>query len=158
VGVTFEVNMSGRERQDTEAEAERIHRGAIPKMAVLALLFLVWQVSYFVMLQDRSDQVRTVDLVRTLAFLIWVIALLALFATGGAMFRFRRLRTFLDDERAVALRATCYRVGFWVMIALCILGYLATLWMRLRAVDAVHLVLSGGVLAVLATQVSVERD
>jgi hypothetical protein len=43
------------------------------------------------------------------------------------------------------------------MITLCIVGYMATLWLSIRAVDVVHLVLSGGVLTVLCTQVTVER-
>jgi hypothetical protein len=126
-------------------------------MVVFAILFLLWQISYFLFFPDLSDRVRTVDVVRTIGFLVWVIALLALFATGGAMFRRRKLRPFLDDERAVALRATSYRAGFWVMITLCIVGYMATLWLSIRAVDVVHLVLSGGVLTVLCTQVTVER-
>ena len=91
------------------------------------------------------------------AFLVWVVALLALFATGGAMFRHRRLRPFIDDERAVALRAVSYRAGFWAMIGLCMIGYVATLWLEIRAVDVAHLILSGGVLAVLSTQLVLER-
>ena len=145
------------DRDETEAEADRVRRGGIRKMALFAVLFLLWQVSYLLVFPDQGDRVRTVDVVRILAFLVWVVALLALFVTGGAMFRYRRLRPFMDDERAVALRAKGYRAGFWVMIGLCILGYIATLWLTIRAVDVAHLVLSGGVFAVLVTQVMVER-
>lgn len=156
VGYTW-VTLSMLERQEAAAEAEKVRRNAIRKMAVFAILFAGWQVSYVLTFSGVGDRVRTVDAVRSIAFLVWVVALLALFATGGAMFRRRRLRPFLDDERAVTLRAASYRAGFWVMIALCIIGYVATLWLTIRAVDVAHLVLSGGVLAVLSTQVMLER-
>jgi Flp pilus assembly pilin Flp len=145
------------EREAAEADAERVRRHANWKMAIFSVLFLLWQISYFLLLPNRGEAVRSVDIVRTLGFLVWVIALLMFFATGGAMFKRRKLRRFLDDERAVAVRATSYRAGFWAMIALCIIGYVATLGSAIRAVDVVHLVLSGGVLAVLSTQVFIER-
>jgi hypothetical protein len=151
------VEVGQSEQQEVAAKAERVGRNAVRKMALFAILFVLWQASYFLLFPQPGGAVRTVDVVRTLAFLVWVVALLALFATGGAMFRRRALRRFLDDERAVALRAAAYRAGFWVMVGLCILGYVATLWLTVRAVDVVHLVLSGGVLAVLATQVMLER-
>jgi len=149
--------MSRSEQQELAAKAERVQRNALRKMALFALLFVLWQVSYFLLLPQPEGPLRSVDLVRTLAFLVWVVALLVLFATGGAMFRRRRLRPFLDDERALVLRATSYRVGFWVMIGLCIIGYIATLAFTIRAMDVVHVVLSGGVLAVLTTQVTLDR-
>lgn len=150
--------MTKAEREQIEAKAARVQRGAIRKMAVFAALFLAWQISYFLFFPDPHSTVRAVDLVRTIAFLAWVLVLLALFATGGAMFQRRKLRPFLDDERAVAIRATAYRSGFWAMIALCVIGYAATLIIDLRAADVVHLVLSGGVLAVLVTQVILDRN
>jgi hypothetical protein len=149
--------MRGSELEQKEAEAERVERSGVRKMAVLAVLFAIWQVSYFILSTRPGENVRTVDVLRTLGFLLWVAALLTLFATGGAMFRRRRLQPFVDDERAVALRAVAYRSGFWVMICLCILGYLATLWLTLAAVDVAHVVLSAGVLTVLSTQVMLER-
>jgi uncharacterized membrane protein len=145
------------DRDDTEAEADRVRRTGLRKMALFATLFLAWQVAYLLLSSDPGERVRNVDVARVLGFLVWVMALLALFATGGAMFRYRRLRPFLGDERAVALRARACQAGFWVMIGLCMVGYVATLWLDLRVVDVVHLVLSGGVLAVLVAQLLAER-
>lgn len=145
------------ERRERQAQAEKVQRMGHRQMVVFSILFALWQLTYFLLFPDLDEGVRAVDLVRTVGFLVWVVALLALFATGGAMFRRRRLRPFLDDERAVAIRAAAYRVGFWVMIGLCILGYIATLWLTIRSVDVVHLVISGGVLGVLTTQVVLDR-
>ena len=149
--------MSARENEVAEAEADTIQRKGVRKMAAFTLLFVVWQIAYFILLRDRADHVRTVDVVRTVGFLFWVGALLGLFVTGGAMFKHRRLKPYLQDELSLALQATCYKFGFWAMVTLCIVGYVVTLWMPLRGIDVAHLVLSSGVLAVLGMRVALER-
>jgi len=151
------MGMNRSERQQTEAEAEQVQRAAIRRMAVFAGIFMVWQACYFLVFSDPGEHVRAVDVVRTVGLLAWVIALLGLFVSGGAWRGRRRLRSFLNDERAMALRAESYRAGFWMMVVICMLGYIATLWFTIRAVDVAHLVLSGGVLALLLTRVLAER-
>jgi hypothetical protein len=145
------------DRREMEAAAERIQRGALRKMALFGAAFLIWQILYFTIFPDPDQGVRTVDIVRTAALLVWSLALLLLFATGGGAFRGRQLRRFLDDERARALRATAYRNGFWTMVAICILAYVATMLTTIRAADLAHICLSAGILSVLLSQVVLER-
>lgn len=142
---------------ESEAAAERIQRRALRKMAAFGAIFLVWQILYFSVFPDPGESLRKVDIVRTLAFLVWALALLVLFATGGGAFGPRGVRRFLDDERARALRSIGYRNGFWAMIAICFAAYVATMLTPVRAVDLAHICLSAGVLAVLVTQVRLDR-
>ncbi len=145
------------DRKQRQAAAERMTRAATLKMAFFGAAFLVWQILFFTILPDQSPSLRKVDIVRTVAFLAWSLALLLLFATGGTMFRARQIREFVNDERTQALRATSYRIGFWAMIAACFAAYAASMMIELRGLIVAHLLLSTGIIAVLGSQLILER-
>ncbi len=142
---------------DHDRLAERVQRGALRRMLVFAIAFTVWQVSYFTIARPSGNAVRAVDIVRTAGFLVWAAALLLLFASGGAWLAPRKVRAILDDELAQARRAASYRHGFWVMICTCFAGYVASMTTHLTAIDMAHVCLSAGVLAVLVSQLLLER-
>jgi uncharacterized membrane protein len=150
--------MSASERRDMEEAAERVRRGATKRMILFGALFVIWQAGYFILFPDTDERLRNVDIVRTVAFLAWTLALLALFASGGAILGRRRLRPFIDDERAQAVRSRSYRNGFWAMTAVAFLAYVATMIVSIRAADLAHLTLSAGVLAALISQIMLDRD
>ncbi len=121
------------------------------------VMFLLWQISYFVVFTPPAGPPRAVDIVRTIALVAWCGALLMLLATGGGAFRGREVREILDDELARAQRAQACQNGFWAVMLVGLTGYVAA---QFTAVDArllAHAIMSAGVLVAVATTAYLNR-
>jgi len=146
--------MTNEELEDTAARiAQRTDR----ILATSGLMFLVWQASYFVIFDRGERELRTVDVVAVAGYVAWACALLMLVATGGGMFRKRDVRAILDDELARAHRASAYRNGFWALIVVALVAFVAAQVTGIPARDLAHVSLSAGVIAAVGTLTYLRR-
>lgn len=127
------------ETSDVE-QAERIGRSRARWLAAQAALFAIWQALFFFTSEDQA--VRSVDQVRTVAWLVWVLALLLLLGTGGGLMRNAAVRALLDDELTRANRSAALVCGFWAAAAAAILLYLVDLFEPVAGAVAIHIMLS----------------
>jgi len=120
-------------------------------------MFLVWQVAFFNVVHTPRGVLRTVDLVATVALLVWAGALLMLVATGGGAFRSSEVREILDDELARSQRGQAFQNAFWTLMLVAFAGYAATTFAEVPARLLAHVSLSAGVLAAVATMAYLRR-
>lgn len=128
-------------RTDIEL-AERRTRSRARVMTVSAIFFIAMQASHY----GQFNGSRLVDQVKISAWFVWAIALLVVLATGGGLFRGRKVRELMNDESTRAHRASAFAWGFWAAMAGTILLYgLTMIDPSTTARDAVHLILTFGV-------------
>ncbi|HEY5721821.1 MAG TPA: hypothetical protein VIT45_05815 [Allosphingosinicella sp.] len=136
-------------------KAERIGRSRARMFVAQAVLFVAWQGFYFG--AAAGDQVRTVDTVRIWTWLVWVVALLALLATGGGLMRSRSVRALLNDELTRANRAQAYVSGFWAAMVAAVGFYVIDLFDPIAAREAIHAIVSIAIASALITFALRER-
>jgi hypothetical protein len=134
--------------------AERLSRRRARMMPVMAVLFLSGQTIFAI---GPDDPIRTVDQVKVAAWLVWALALLLLLATGGAVFRRRKVRDLMDDEATRAHRARAYAVGFWLAICTAVGIYALTAFDRVMPREAIHIILTVSLAGALLTFGILER-
>jgi Na+/H+ antiporter NhaD/arsenite permease-like protein len=120
-------------------------------------MFVLWQISYFVVFPPPPRPPRNVDIVRTIALVAWCAALLMLLATGGGAFRPRDVREILDDELARAQRAQAYQNAFWAVMVIGLVAYAAAQFTPIDGRVLAHAIVSGGVLVAVATRAYLNR-
>ena len=121
------------------------------------LMFVMWQLGYFVVFTPAPVPPRNVDIVRTIALVAWCGALLMLVATGGGAFRGREVREILDDELARAQRAQAYQNAFWAVMLVGLAAYVTTQFTTVDARMLAHVIVSAGVLVAVATGAYLNR-
>ena len=129
-------------------KAERIGRSRARLFAAQAILFASWQGLYFGVMDDRM---RLVDTVKIWTWLVWVVALLMLLATGGGFLRSRNVRALLNDELTRANRAQAYVAGFWAAMVAAVGFYVIDLFDPVQAREAIHAIVSAAIAAALIT-------
>jgi hypothetical protein len=137
--------------EDLQQLATRIERRTDRILIVSGAMFLIWQVSYFVIFNQRDGALRTVDVVASAGFIAWAGALLMMLATGGGVFANREVQDILDDELARSYRARAYRNGFWALMLIALAAYVAAQVTSISARPLAHVSLSAGVLVAVAT-------
>lgn len=136
-------------------KAERIGRSRARLFAAQALLFISWQGFYFGAGMD--EQMRLVDTVKIWTWLVWVVALLMLLATGGGFLRSRNVRALLNDELTKANRAQAYVAGFWAAMIAAIGFFVIDLFDPVRAREAIHAIVSAAIASAFITFAVRER-
>ena len=121
------------------------------------VMFVMWQLGYFVVFPPPPGPPRNVDVVRTLALVAWCGALLMLLATGGGAFRNREVREILDDELARAQRGQAYQNAFWAVMVVALGAYVAAQFIAIDARFLAHAIVSCGVLVAVATRAYLNR-
>ena len=134
--------------------ADRLARRRARILPVFAILFFVWQANFFVMAPDAG---RLVDQLKISAWLVWVLALLLLLATGGGLLRGSAVRALMNDESTRENRRTGYAYGFWAAVGSAILVYVIDMFDPVTAREGVHIVLTAGVATALFTFGLLER-
>src|SRR5436190_15777674 len=137
--------------------AERLQRRRAAVMWLQALLFLIWQANFFSTPHADFSQLRNVDQVKISAFVVWAAALLVLIATGGGWLRSKEVRALLNDETTQVNRRFALMVGYWAAMISAFALYVTSLFTEVRLVEAIHIVLSAGVIAPLMTFAQLER-
>ena len=136
-------------------KAEKLGRSRARMFALQGVLFAGWQGFYFG--SAMGDQVRSVDSVKISAWLVWVLVLLALLATGGGLMRSRSVRALLNDELTRANRAAAYVAGFWGAMVAGVLCYIVNLFEPVQTRQAIHAIVSIGIAAAFLTFAIRER-
>src|SRR4051812_15190971 len=104
-------------------EAERMGRKRSQIFFVLAIVFFSGQSLYF----TSSPAIRDSH-ARVGAWLILVILIMMLIATGGFLLRARKVRDLLNDETFRINRLASQALGFWVTIITSLVLYIESMF------------------------------
>lgn len=121
-------------------EAERMGRARSRIFFVLAMVFFSGQSLYFASSPSTRDSHARVG-----AWLILVILILLLLATGGFLLRGRRVRDLLNDETSRVNRLASQALGFWVTIVTALALYVESIFDPLTFNEGVHILVTLGV-------------
>ncbi len=136
-------------RDDSQVEiADRLSRRRAWVLPLLAAVFLSGQAIYAL---GRVDAGSTIDRYKVAGWVVWVLALLALLATGGGIFRGRAIRKLMDDESARANRNQAYAVGFWLAMGTTIIIYALTAFDTIASRESLHVIVTIAVAGALVT-------
>ena len=137
--------------------AERVTRRRGRVLFSQALIFILWQVSFYAWGATGPGD-RLIDHVKVSAWAVWVLALLQLMATGGGWFRSREVRRLINDEVAVDNRRRGQQAGFYAAILGGLVVYAINQFVEpVSTRDAIHATLSLGVGAALLRYAMLER-
>jgi len=133
-------------------EAERMGRARSRIFFVLAMVFFAGQSMYFTSSPATRDSHARIG-----AWLILVILILLLLATGGFVFRGRKVRDLLNDETFRLNRLAAQATGFWVTIITALVVYVESIFEPMTFNEAIHIVVTLGVGAALISFAVRER-
>jgi hypothetical protein len=136
--------------------AERLSRRRARILPALAGVFLVQQV-IFLAGTPQLDSARTVDLVKVAAWIVLTLVLLFSLWRGGFWFQSRPVRHLLDDDVSRAHRADATSLGFLFAILAAVTLYVLSMVDLMAVREALHLVVSAGIVAALARFGFLER-
>lgn len=149
--------MAGKGGQSLVDQADRLQRRRTRVMTAQGLLFLIWQASYFSSRPDLTEPLRRVTQVQVSAYIVWAAALLLLLGTGGGWWRSKAVREMANDEVTRDHRRSAYVWGYWAVVLGCLGLYVAALFEPLSLMDAIHTLLSVGVVLPMLRFVFLER-
>ena len=121
-------------------EAERMGRARSRIFFVLAIVFFAGQSLYF-----TSSPLTRDSHARVGAWLILVVLILMLLATGGFLFRGRNVRDLLNDETSRLNRLASQALGFWVTIITALVVYVESIFDPLSLNEGLHIIVTLGV-------------
>lgn len=133
--------------------ADRLTRRRARMFPVLALFFLIQQSAYW----SNPPHERLVDHVRIGAWAAMAGVILLVLATGGAWFRKPAVRAMINDEQARANRDAATRAGFIASMAVGIALYVLQAPLALTTGEAIHLIVSAGLVTALVRFGMLER-
>ena len=132
--------------------AERMGRARSRLFFVLAMVFFAGQSLYF-----TSSPLTRDSHARVGAWLILVILILMLLATGGFLLRGRNVRDLLNDETSRLNRLASQALGFWVTIITALVVYVESIFDPLTLNEGIHIIVTLGVGAALISFAVRER-
>ena len=132
--------------------ADRMGRKRSQLFFVLAIVFFAGQSLYF-----TSSPLTRDSHARVGAWLILVILILLLLATGGFLLRGRKVRDLLNDETSRQNRLASQALGFWVTIITSLVLYVESMFDPLTFNEGVHILVTLGVGAALISFAVRER-
>jgi len=127
--------------------ADRLSRRRAHALPILAIIFLTQQAAFIT--QQVEEGTRTVDHVKTGAWLILSVVLLLALTTGGFWFWRKSVRDLLDDDVTRAHRGAAMRTGFLATMMGGIALYLIALFEPVSGREAAHLLVTIGLAAAL---------
>jgi hypothetical protein len=132
--------------------AERMGRARSRLFFILAMVFFAGQSLYF-----TSSPLTRDSHARVGAWLILVILILMLLATGGFLLRGRNVRDLLNDETSRLNRLASQALGFWVTIITALVVYVESIFDPLTLNEGIHVIVTLGVGAALISFAVRER-
>lgn len=129
------------------ARADRLGRTRARMLPALAAMLIAQQAAFIAGRWERPP--RTVDTVNVGAWLILSAVLLLLLTTGGAWIQSKQVRALLNDEVTRAHRLDALRLGFIVTMVTAMALYLLSYLEAVDGREAIHLLVSGGLVAAL---------
>jgi hypothetical protein len=149
--------MVEKSKPTTAELAERGQRRRTRILWAQAAFFIIWQGAFFHGRGDLTAPLRTVDHVRLSAFAVWAAALLVLLASGGGLLRGKAVRAIMEDEVTKAHRAEAFLWGYWAMAVASLVLYVLSQFATVATIEAVHIILSLGVVIPALRFVILER-
>jgi hypothetical protein len=137
---------------DLVEKAERLGRKRSQVFFVLAMVFFAGQSIYFGAPEATRDSPARVG-----AWLILVVLMLFLLATGGFLLRGREVRELLNDESARANRLAAQAAGFWGTILALLAVYIESMFDTVTLNEAAHIVGTVGIGTALISFATRER-
>ena len=134
-------------------QAERLGRRRARMLPVLAIFFLMQQTAFFA----NPPGERGVDHVRIGAWVVMTAVILLALQTGGGFFRSKQVRALLNDEPTRANRAAAMQWGFLAASIAGIVIYVIQGAAHFTAREAIHLIVSAGIVAALIRFGMLER-
>jgi len=128
--------------------ADRLSRRRAWLMPVLGLIFLAGQAIYALGPEDPDG---LTDQLKVGAWLLWAVVLLFLLATGGTLFRSRKIRLLAEDEGTRSNRNRAYAVGFWLAVATAICIYALSAFDEIAPRESIHVILTAAIFGALVT-------
>ena len=125
--------------------ADRLGRFRARMFPVLAIMFLIQQMAYF----SNPPAERAVDHVRIGAWVAMTAVILFVLNSRGFWFRPAKVRAMIDDEVTRANRTSAMHWGFVAAMLAGIVVYVLQGVMQLTAREAIHLIVSAGIVMAL---------
>jgi hypothetical protein len=125
--------------------ADQLGRKRARMLPMLALFFVIQQTAYF----SNPPGERGVDHVRIGAWVMMTSVILLILQTGGSWFRSPAVRAVLDDEPTRANRASAFHWGFVATVLAGMTMYSILGVAPMTAREAIHLVVSAGIVVAL---------
>src|SRR4051795_11815311 len=138
--------LGGQEMHDVNdvEKADRMGRKRSQLFFVLAIVFFAGQSLYFTSSPATRDSHARVG-----AWLILVILIMMLLATGGFLFRGRKVLDLLNDETSRLNRLASQALGFWVTIITALAVYVESIFDAVSLNEGIHIIVTTGVGAAL---------
>ncbi len=133
-------------------EAERMGRARSRLFFVLAIVFFAGQSLYFGSSPATRDSVPRIG-----AWIILVVLMLFLIATGGFLLKGRKVRDLLNDEASRHNRLAAQAMGFWVTTIAALVVYVESIFDPVSFNEAMHIIVTLGVGATLISFAVRER-
>lgn len=124
--------------------AERMGRARARIFSALAIVFFAGQSLYFASAPATRDSHARIG-----AWLILVVLILLLIATGGFLLKGRKVRDLLNDEQSRFNRLAAQALGFWVTVISALAVYVESMFEPVTLNEAIHIIVTLGVGATL---------
>jgi heme/copper-type cytochrome/quinol oxidase subunit 2 len=134
-------------------QAERMSRKRARVFSVLAIVFLGAQSAYFASAPEARE-----SHVKIGAWVVLVVLMLMLLATGGFLLRGRKVRDLLNDEPSLHNRLAAQATGFWVTMVSAVVVYIASIFDPVSFNYGIHIIITLGVGAALISFAWRERS
>ena len=125
--------------------ADRLGRFRARMFPVLGIMFLVQQMAFF----SSPPAERAVDHVRIGAWVAMTAVILFVLNSRGFWFRPAKVRAMIDDEVTRANRTSAMHWGFVAAMLAGIVVYVVQGAVQFTAREAIHLIVSGGIVMAL---------
>ena len=133
--------------------AERLNRRRARMLPILGLFFIIQQIAYW----SKPPAERMVDHVRMGAWAAMALVILLLVSTGGFWRRSAAVRAMINDEQTRANRNAAMSAGFIASMLTGIALYVFQAALKLSAGEAIHLIVSAGLIVLLIRFTMLER-
>ena len=133
--------------------ADRLGRFRARMFPVLAMMFLVQQAAFF----SNPPAERAVDHVRIGAWVAMTAVILFVLNSRGFWFRPAKVRAMIDDEVTRANRTSAMHWGFVAAMLAGIVVYVVQGVTQFTAREAIHLIVSSGIVMALMRFGRLER-
>jgi len=133
--------------------ADRLTRRRARIAMVLGIVFIATQGFHI-----ADDQMtRTVDIVRVIAWGVWVIVFFLFLLYGGGWLRGKSIRALMNDEVTEANRRGALVAGFWATMLTAFLCYALSFYEPMLVRETLHVVITVGVGAAILRFAALER-
>jgi hypothetical protein len=136
---------------------ERLQRRRTRLLFMQAIIFLLWQTTFFARPLHEAATAQAVDHVKIGAYIVWAAVLVLFLATGGGYILPRAVRAVLNDESTVEHRRRAMTAGFLAAMAAAVVCYFIDQFAGMPAGVAIHAILTVGVATALLGFAWLER-